>query len=447
MRSKVIKIVILGLSLAVLSSTFLAAQDETAIARLKKGVADRTITYKLTEPEEIKALLGQPQAEKQAPEGGMITLEMKYPRVLAVFGKFKNEETPFTLGFLLLDGAAQDIGRDRRIVLRNAADLKKMDRFTGLANVSLARLDLRDQGDFLRSMNFDNQTEWPALAKMPPGFDPGELLFAHMTPGLGVRRLQTRGITGKGVGVAIIDQPLLLGHEEYTGRIARYDATGLVGMEPQMHGSPIASILVGKNLGVAPEAALSYFAVPMWKGDNQVYADVLRKIFELNKTLPPEERIRVVSISTGMFSRQPHYEEWKAALAEADSLGILVVTCDPEFLHFSIASCAPGKSPDDPSSYGPSIYSGVTDVLSVPGANRTLASYRGDSVYTFDRDGGQSWGAPYIAGLAALGFQVAPGIAPRRLVDLMIKTTTKTEAGPLVNPEAFIAAVEKAAGK
>ncbi len=447
MRSRALKAALLALSFVLISSSFLAAQDEAAIARLKKSLADGTIAYKLTEPEEIKALLGPPQEEKQAPEGGMIGLEMKFPRVLAVFGKFKEERTPFTLGFLILDGVEQDIGRDRRIMLRNPADLKKMDRFTGLANVSLARLDLRSQADWLGSMDFDTDTEWPAPDKMPPGFDPAGLLAMHRTPGLGVRRLHARGIAGKGVGVAIIDQPLLLGHEEYTQRIARYDATGLVGMDPQMHGSPIASILVGKSIGLAPEAALSYFAVPMWKSDNQAYVNALKKIFSLNETLPAEEKVRVVSISTGLFSRNPHSAEWKAALTEADSLGILVVTCDPDFLKFSILTCELGQDPDDSKSYGPSIYADESDVLRIPGANRTLASHRGDAVYRFDRVGGQSWGAPYIAGLAALAFQVDPKLEPRRIVALLVETATKTAAGPIVNPEAFIAAVEKAVGK
>ncbi len=73
---------------------------------------------------------------------------------------------------------------------------------------------------------------------------------------MAIRALHAEGITGKGVGIAIIDQPLLVGHEEYASEIIRYDATGLVGVPPQMHGSPVASVAVGKQIGVAPEAVL-----------------------------------------------------------------------------------------------------------------------------------------------------------------------------------------------
>jgi hypothetical protein len=49
-----------------------------------------------------------------------------------------------------------------------------------------------------------------------------------------------------------------------------------------------------------------------------------------------------------------------------------------------------------------------------------------------------SWGAPYIAGLAALAFQVDPDLHPKKIIDLLIATAVKTDAGPVVNPSAFI---------
>jgi len=54
------------------------------------------------------------------------------------------------------------------------------------------------------------------------------------------------------------------------------------------------------------------------------------------------------------------------------------------------------------------------------------------------------WGAHYIAGLAALAFQVAPNITPRTIIQIMIETTTKAPAGRTVNPQEFIEAVKKA---
>ena len=55
------------------------------------------------------------------------------------------------------------------------------------------------------------------------------LLEACKDPGLVVRSLQARGITGRGVNVAILDQPLLTDHPEFADRIAAYYDTGCEG--------------------------------------------------------------------------------------------------------------------------------------------------------------------------------------------------------------------------
>ena len=58
-----------------------------------------------------------------------------------------------------------------------------------------------------------------------------------------------------------------------------------------------------------------------------------------------------------------------------------------------------------------------------------------------------SWAAPYIAGLAALAFQVNPDVQPQTIVEQLVKTATPTEAGPIVNPRAFIESVKASRGK
>jgi subtilisin family serine protease len=114
-----------------------------------------------------------------------------------------------------------------------------------------------------------------------------------------------RGSTGRGVGIAIIDQPLLQDHVEYAGQLVRYEKMGIVGKlgSPQMHGPAMASIAVGQDCGVAPGASLHFFAyMPMSMPGNKAYCGIVDKILRRNDRLPPTERIRVISISYGMFS-------------------------------------------------------------------------------------------------------------------------------------------------
>jgi hypothetical protein len=41
-------------------------------------------------------------------------------------------------------------------------------------------------------------------------------------------------------------------------------------------------------------------------------------------------------------------------------------------------------------------------------------------------------------GLATLAFQVNPSIQPKEIIQLLIETVVKTDAGPIVNPGDFI---------
>lgn len=437
------KFILISLTFAIASVYSNAYEQKEFAAKLQEGIRSGMIVYRLTEPEEIIEMLGSPMKEEIRQDGGMLIKELKYPGIFIVFGKMRNYPAPFTIINLKINNKEVDIGRGKRVVLRNNDDLSKLDSFNGFQNVSLVNCDLRDKKKLLDSMRFDSLTEWPAPDKLPEGFYPTELLEKGKNPGLGIRSLHKEKIDGRGVGIAIIDQPLLLGHVEYTSRIIRYDATNLVGFSPAMHGPPIVSIAVGKDIGVAPGAALTYFAVPIWEKDNIPYIKAMRKIFELNKTLPESEKIRVVSVSTGMFPHYPNFDEWKEVLKQAEEQGILVVSCDQSFLEYGILSRIPGKGPDDPQNYLPGKYSSKNDVLRLPGSNRTIASHRGIEVYIFVRDGGMSWGAPYIAGLAALAYQIKPEIKPKEILEFLIKSAIKTKAGPVVNPRGFIDRVKE----
>jgi subtilisin family serine protease len=423
--------------------TIPAAGENNQLTKLRKAVQSGDIRYRLTEPKEIIDILGEPIKKVVKKDGGYDVMEISYPDVSISFEKFRRDkQAPFTIQNLSIQDKKINIGQTQKLVLRNNNDLVKLDNFQGFQDISLVNLDLKEEIERIASLDFDSLTQWPPRDKLPPGFYPRELLKKGKNPGLGIRDLHEQGINGKGIGIAIIDQPLLLGHEEYTSRIIRYDATGLQRFSPQMHGSPIVSIAVGKEIGVAPEAVLTYFAVPMWKKSNLPYIRSFRRIFQLDEILPAEEKIRAVSISTGGFSYKKGFEEWKNVLEEAENKGIFVATCDPDFLDYGTLTLIENQDPDDPNNYIPGKYVSEHDLLRIPTGNKTIASHRGINVYTFERQGGMSWAAPYLAGLAALAFQVNPGIKPAKIKELLVKTATKTKAGPIINPKAFIKSVK-----
>lgn len=407
------------------------------------AVEENKILYKLTELDEFKQIVGQPLKETKEAGGGMETCEIEYSDVRAKFGKMRDSSTPFTILWVTAPNRTFDIGQKHQVVLRNNKDLNKIDSSWGFSNLSLVNLDLRRYKKLLDEMPFDSLTKWPEPNKMPAGFNPAELLEKGKYPGLGIKKLHEQGIDGRGIGIAIIDQPLLKNHIEYADRLVLYEEIEVQGVNIQMHGPPVCSIAVGKTCGVAPKAFLYYYAVPPWKWlDNKPWADTLDKIVELNKGLKESEKIRVVSISLGAFSLRENYNLWEQAVDRANQDGILVVTCDSAFLEIDRLKRIENRPPDIPRSYEP-IFSGQgADVLVLTG-NRTIASHKGRDVYHYERKGGLSWAAPYLAGLAALAYQVNPDIEPERIVQLWKETAFKMQTGPIVNPVRFIDEVKK----
>lgn len=151
--------------------------------------------------------------------------------------------------------------------------------------------------------DFDDQTVWPPSERMPPGYDPQRIMELGKNPGLGIRQLHGQGINGQGVGIAIVDQMLLVSHRECADRLLLYEEINYDPDSPaSVHGPAVASIAVGETVGVAPEADLYYIATwfsdPSGPGEftpNFNYlAQAIHRILEVNRRLPTNRQIRVI---------------------------------------------------------------------------------------------------------------------------------------------------------
>ncbi|MDD5371606.1 MAG: hypothetical protein PHQ40_21205, partial [Anaerolineaceae bacterium] len=169
----------------------------------------------------------------------------------------------------------------------NRNDLWQVD----LRSTDLTRLDLSHSLSDLLFANFDTQTQWPAAEKMPADFDWQRILDLGKNPGLGIRTLHAMGIDGRNVGIAIIDLPMIIDHEEYSGQLRLYEEIDIdPALESEMHGPAVASIAVGKTSGVAPKADL--YIIAAYPGDGfaegqdkftynfQYYAQAIRRVLE-----------------------------------------------------------------------------------------------------------------------------------------------------------------------
>jgi len=308
-----------------------------------------------------------------------------------------------------------------------------------LRSYDLRTLDVSGRPDDLLQADFDTRTQWPA--SLPSPFDPAKIMELGVNPGLGVRSLHEQGITGRGVGVAIIDQALLVNHAEYADRLRYYEEVHCQDSFAQMHGPAVASILVGKTAGVAPEADLYYIAETHgtyrnggFDWDFTYLAQSIDRLLQANELLSAEGKIRVISISVGWDGGAPGKKAADAALERARQAGIFVVTTNlvgTYGFRFHGLERAPLSDPDDVSSYGAVLgwgYGGggatLRDILCVPMSSRTTAAPNGQNDYVFYRSGGWSWCVPYLAGLYALACQVAPDVTPDEFWATALETGT-----------------------
>lgn len=336
--------------------------------------------------------------------------QVKYRTLLSPSGTFSIVRKPNTLSFSR--GKITELPSYNP----NSSTMWQLD----LRSSDLTRLDLSERINDLLHSDFDTKTKWPK--KLPKGFEPQKIMELGKNPGLGVRDLHKKGITGKGIGIAIIDQGLLVDHVEYKEQLKLYEEIHSSDEFAQMHGPAVASIAVGKTVGVAPEASLYYIAATQGeyneKGEFDLdlswFAKSIDRIVEINKTLPEGEKIRVISISLGMEERMNGSKDVFDSIEEAKKEGIYTVYVNSN-PYFGLGR-DPLKDPDDIASFTKGEFwrnlpYGNNELL-VPMDYRCTASPTGNDDYALYVQGGMSWAVPYVAGLYALACQVNPDITP-----------------------------------
>lgn len=336
-------------------------------------------------------------------------------------------------------------------ITNNGTTLKAYD--WPLYGKDLLKMNLKDYGDFLKTISFDKYTKWPSVDKLPDNFDPQKIMEWGKNPGLGINDLHELGYTGKGVNIAYVDQTLQPDHVEYNGTNVKYFIEDpRSGAGSSMHGSVVLSILAGQTTGIAPDANV-YFVGDNNTNDDLVIAQSIRKIIEINKTLPVDKKIKILGLSNGPSETRTHKGEYSKAVSEAEAAGIMVfdVTTLDGMRGIVGMYIEPFKDKDDPNNYmkdqGP--YGGdphEKGLLCVPGTG-TFANGTKKDDYLYSAYSGTSWLVPYIEGVIALGLQVDPTLTKEKAIQYLYDSATQTEATSgsigLINPKGFIELVKK----
>ncbi|BCN29062.1 S8 family peptidase [Anaeromicropila herbilytica] len=365
---------------------------------------------------------------------------------------------------------------DLKKTLTSLKDAPKWGDVLELTQCDLSSIDLTNEFDALSNIDYTSVTKWPD--KLPKGFDPKAIMESGKNPGLGIRSLHQKGITGKGVNIAILDYTLLLEHEEYSKQLKYYGEVNCDDMA-SMHGPLVASLSVGKSCGVAPDAGLYFVASNnVTTVDNKRVIDYtdftnsIYKIIKVNESLPKDQKIRALSISASWCPELKGYNELIKAIEKAKDAGIFVISCNL-FETYGFWTYGIGKDsysdPDSTNSYKPYEWSTWMDMVAhidgfgsyyeqslatnfkgkmllVPIGSRTTAYPTSKSDYGFSSVGGWSTMEPYLAGLYALACQVKPDITPELFWQTALDTGEskdiingdKKYPGSMLNPEKLI---------
>ena len=337
-----------------------------------------------------------------------------------------------------------------------------------LRGCDISSLSLTGYEDALEKVTYNTNTVWSK--ELPEGFEPEDILEIGKNPGLGIRNLHERGITGKGVSIAIIDQGLNPDHIEYKDKLMGYELVHCFGTGAAMHGSAVTSIAVGNTCGVAPDADVYYIAstfgriTPVgFRSDVSSMADGIDRVIEINELLPEEKKIRVISVSKG-FGNTADGRKVQRAIERAKEAGIFVLTTSP-YINYDFSIMGLGRNfqddPDAVESYKPGMFweddfyrdgswPDPEKTLLVPMDARTYASWDGVDGYEFCAEGGLSWAVPWMAGLYALCAQKYPDITPDIFIQKAFETGMRQTIvqdgreytlGTIVNPEALVEAL------
>lgn len=304
-----------------------------------------------------------------------------------------------------------------RKILTDANEVFNMNRYD-LRHCDASQIDFTKLN--LTNFVFDSQTIWSD--KLPPEFNVNELIEYGKKPGLGINSLHEEKITGKGINVGIIDGRLLADHSEFKDNIVLYEEIFEMEGEAHYHGTPITSLLCGKNIGVAPDVNIYYIA---YLEDGTDYeegyihlANAIERIIEINKDLPKGDKIRVLSISSGWDPDSVNAKGIYDAIEKAKKDNIFVVTAMLDETHELFYDGARREPVSDPESLESYYYENSADVnsgnelLLFPLDARWLASATGQNDYVMYTRGAWSMIIPYVSGLYALACQVNSEMTP-----------------------------------
>lgn len=266
-------------------------------------------------------------------------------------------------------------------------------------------------------------------------------------PGLGIDVLHNLGYKGKGSIIAYCDTKIQLDHEQFKDADIIYEDFP-AGERKEWHGYGVLSLLLGKDIGTAPETKLYYFGYEP-TNDQQKIADVIDEVIRVNNTLPENEKISMLGFSNNIKRVGPDRINQQAGIDAAQrcrDAGIMIFFCGENgSLYFK-----DGTNRNDPEScYNIPMWKNEQfELCKVPAASRTTAGPGGIYSYDDENNPGMSWTMPYSIGVYAIAVSIDPTLTENDIRSLIVQTAFINSRGMrIINPCEFIAVVLERVGR
>ena len=241
---------------------------------------------------------------------------------------------------------------------------------------------------------------------------------------------RAKGSTGKGVTIAMIDGPVDTSAPELVGANitvktpCEYEAS----QASRTHATAIASILVSKNYGLAPDATLVAYSMPSEgekiSGECKKDGSGLKRTASAQFEMAMNDGAQIISYSSS--DRNHHSKELKWAIARAMARGVIIVG-------------PMGNDARDENDVSVAWWSGTVGVSAID-ASGQLASYSswgqgvvaagvGGPVKARDYEAGgvkdmqgTSFATPIVAGQIALARSRWPQATPNQILQLVTRS-------------------------
>ncbi len=224
----------------------------------------------------------------------------------------------------------------------------------------------------------------------------------------GLERLQKIGAYGNGIKIGVVDSDV--DHQHPLLDSQQVDCGEASCRMPSLHGTTVSSLIIGKNIGIAPESQIIPIPVFQETADGQLQGCSQRALSKAIK-YAAQQGCRLINISGSSVSVNGNGElELRQTIAACREQGILIIAAvgnEGQFTEsvpaslphvLAVGACDHAGQPCAFNNYGPKLQ---RKALLAPGLNMPALTSAGELIQV----SGSSFATPIVSGVVALLMQ------------------------------------------